>query len=357
MIGVCPTSILRSQTKYASRNLADASDSEVIGMQDQLVDIFTRDILNLPKDFKHGFVLHSGTECNEVATFIHTKQSHRNIVILSTLTHSSIENACLKLNLQLIKLPINPSTLRVDNTLLHDTIQKYNERVLFVVLTYGTTKLGTEYDLEFSSDTDKLLKENDIKLHVDAAYGGTILSFLASKKSSWQAYLSLASITVDTHKFVGSLGCGLLILKNLEDKKHIGKNAIYFSGNSTALGTTRSAYPMATALACINHFGSIKMKLIAEECRKNANIIAEAMKKYGYELLCDIESGVVPIRLGSLKEVEYTLSKLHDLGYKVSPICIDNISSTIYGFRVVVTPKPQTRKAVLERFIKSFPIA
>jgi tyrosine decarboxylase/aspartate 1-decarboxylase len=334
--------------------LADGSDAEVMDMQAELIATLSQDILKLPESFNNGLVLHSGSEANELAVHVARESTRKKIVIISTLTHSSVENACSKLGMKVLKLPVDRLTLQVKSSILEKHLIKYGDATALLVQTHGTTKLGSVTDIEYSERVNNLLTSKNIRLHIDAAYGGMLFSLIESSlQNPWKQSKALASLTIDPHKFIGALGCGVLLFKTPKDKNYLGEDAVYFLGNSSALGTTRSAYPLATSLAAINYYGLPGLKIIAETCLKNALFTAKCLEDYGWRLIIEPQSGVVPLLLGGKDEVERHIQSFLAKGFKISPIMINNGDTMIYGIRLVVTPKRDTQRENLLKFIKA----
>lgn len=180
-----------------------------------------------------------------------------------------------------------------------------------------------------------------------------MLSLLQGAPPAWRKLPNIRSITVDTHKFVGALGCGVLLLPDHKDKKHVGGEVVYFEGNASALGTTRSAYPLATAMAGIKHFGTEGLRRLAQECHTKAAQLAERIELMGLKVLVPVEAGVVPVALPSLADVSDLSANLAGEGYKVSPINIYFARGNTYGFRVVVTPKKEMTQPTLDGFAQA----
>jgi glutamate/tyrosine decarboxylase-like PLP-dependent enzyme len=356
MIGICPDSVLLENRHFCMRNLADASDTELISMQNNLISKLSKEILKADGILKDGLILHSGSEANEVALSISKvtcSASRKSLVIMSTLTHSSVENACSKIGLDVLKLPVETETMRVSKRTLLEAINKNLDVLASVVLTHGVTTLGTRYDMDLDLEVDALLLDNNIRTHVDAAYGGIIYSLASKSPEHWKSIKSMATLTIDTHKFVGTVGCGLLLLKERQDKNYIGQGANYFNGNNSSLGTTRSAYPLATALGTINYFGIEGLTTMAKGCINNATRAGIVLQNSGYKLITNITSGVVAVSLANEKEVDDYVANFLEKGFKVSPIKVSNQSNCIYGFRIVVTNKPEASSENINLFIES----
>jgi len=352
MVGYCPANLIINQLPFTFRNLTDASDRQVILMQKRLIDFLAKKIFKLPKTAA-GFILHSGTESNETALLLAKRKTKKNLVITSNISHTSIDNACKKLGLNLIKLEVDPVSFKVEATDLEKVIKKYGSQVAAINITYGTTKLGTGEDFVYTPKLEKICRQKKIWLHLDGAYGGLIFNLLGNQNREWQNSGLATSITVDPHKFIGILGCGVLLLTNPKDKRFIGTESDYFSGITTALGTTRSALPLATVLAMINSLGLVGLKKLAWCCHQKALDIANKLEKNGLTFITPIESGVIPIQLKSAEEVDLISQKLLGKGFKVSPVNIVTKNKKIFGIRIVITPKLEMNQKNLSNFTNS----
>lgn len=354
MIGYCPDYILRRNIDYCFKNYVDDSDDQLSQMVDRLVDIVSIHIMNLGAVMRSrfGLVLNSGSEANEVALKAYKLESPaKKIVVASTLCHSSIEYACKVLGLELVKLPVNLTTLRVDESVSLAFLEKNADNILLINFTYGTTKFGTSADIEFSNELVGLIRKNGLGVHVDAAYGGTIISMIESSPAAWKKYEFVRSISVDMHKFIGPLGCSLLLFPDGNLQKSISNEVNYFKGRGTQLGTTRSAYPLACVLDMIEDLKMKKIKQLALKCNSVATTVSNKLKQSGYQTFSGIHSGVVSFRVNNLHEQNHYIDNLYRSGFKVSPITLQNGSEEIYGFRIVVTPKKEMSGKNIKSFI------
>lgn len=95
-----------------------------------------------------------------------------------------------------------------------------------MVATAGTTDFGS---IDCISEMAQLANEEELWLHVDAAYGGALL--FAHQYRSLLGELQLAdSITIDFHKlYYQSISCGAFFVKNKQDFHRIAYHADYLN--------------------------------------------------------------------------------------------------------------------------------
>ncbi len=144
------------------------------------------------------------------------KLSHHPVILAAKNAHYSIKRAVNVLGLgqdNLIEIDTNPDgSLKVDD-LKYQIFRLKNQGIkpFCLVSTAGTTVEGS-YD--HLPDVSTVCLENDMWLHVDGAYGGSVL--LSEKYKSLLEGIHLAdSFSWDFHKMLGiNLPCAFLFLKN-----------------------------------------------------------------------------------------------------------------------------------------------
>lgn len=351
MIGICPESIFIEESGFAMRNLADASDEEAQRARAKLTRFFSERILGLEKT--KGIVLHSGSEANEIALYMARKKTGKRFVLTTNIAHSSIKNACDKLEMKILTVDAKPEKgFQADEKEVIKILETYGPNIAMVNATHGTTYFGNSEGFIFNPEVEELCMKHGIWVHVDAAYGGTILNLTGHPNAiRISASLVVSSVAVDTTKFIGAIGAGILMLKEAKDKKLAGHEADYFTGNMSALGTTRSAFPVATALATIEQFGIEGLRALAALCTERAKNAGKEIGENGFSMLAPIESGVVPIKCESEKELEHLMVGLLEKGFRVSPIRISGKNYSVLGIRIVITPKKEMTDENIARFV------
>jgi len=354
MAGFANLDVITEQLSFKIRNLVDKGDFEVQEIQRELLQVLAAELFSMPEKTE-GLILHSGSEANEAALFLAKQATQKKMVLTSNLTHQSVARACDKLDMEAMQIDVDPTFgYGVSAENLESFLTKYADKLAAVVMTAGTTQLGTN---EGFSDPPlgKFCRENDIWLHIDAAYGGTIMNLISDEYPSgiYPHLTEARSVTVDAHKFVGVYGCSALLLPRWSGQQLIGPEVSYFESKAAALGTTRSAFEAAVALATMKALGREGLKKLAHTCHNKAVAVADRLEKGGLHMMVGIESGVVPIELGSQRAVNYMRATLKEKGFLVSPIHIKGENYEKWGIRIVVTPKAEMTDENLQKFTEA----
>jgi|CXWL01.1.fsa_nt_gi glutamate/tyrosine decarboxylase-like PLP-dependent enzyme len=350
MSGFVDAEVIQRQIPMAIRNLVDRGDFTVQEIQRELLQILGSELFGLPEDTE-GLILHSGSEANEVALYLAKQTTNKRLVLASNLTHQSITRACEKLGLDILTLNGDPDFLyEIPNAELEKALNQRGNELAAIVATAGTTQLGTSEQFINHPAVERLCREQGTWLHIDAAYGGTISNLISDEQPSDISPWLARSITVDAHKFIGVLGCSALLLPRKGDTQLIGPEAPYFPSHASALGTTRSAFEPAVALATMKALGREGLKRLAHISHKRATKVANELEKAGLKMMAPIQSGVVPIELPSEKAVKFMRTSLEQNGFLVSPVHINGADYDKWGIRIVVTPKAEMTDENLSSF-------
>lgn len=241
-------------------------------------------------------------------------------------------------------------SLRNTNAELEAALNQRGAELAAIVATAGTTQLGTSEQFVNHPAVERLCREQGTWLHLDAAYGGTINNLISDEYPNAISPWLARSITVDAHKFVGVLGCSALLLPRKGDKQLIGPEASYFPSHAVALGTTRSTFEPAVALATMKALGRDGLRRLAHTSHERAARVANELEKAGLKMMVPIQSGVVPIELPSKEAMEYMKTGLEQNGFLVSPVHIQGADYDTWGIRIVVTPKTEMTDDNLNNF-------
>ena len=150
-----------------------------------------------------GHMVTGGTEANIMAIRAARNMARDNKgiekgeFIVPKSAHFSFKKAADMLNLNLIRVDLDEN-YRIDTKCVEECV---NENTVAIVGIAGTTELGMIDPIE---DLSKIAVENDIHLHVDAAFGGFSIPFLKEKGYNFPDFdfslEGVKSITVDPHK-------------------------------------------------------------------------------------------------------------------------------------------------------------
>ncbi len=325
---------------FGDNSLSGAS-AIVKELKSNLITLFSTKVFRFARP-TDGIVTLSGSEANELAILLAKRTTKQKMVIATNLAHSSIGNACRKLEMKLVTIDVEPYTWQVNPEKMLKLLKKYGKQVAMISATYGTTILGSTENFIQDPTIQSWCAKHGIWLHIDGAYGGSYLNLAHKITPAWKKVFRAAnSITVDPHKIIGMMGCGLLLLPHQIDKKIFGKEADYFKGNLTALGTSRTSWGAATAW---HTFESIKfsgMKRWARSCYQKANSVGKKLQKVGFTLTSPIQSGVVSVSLSGKKEYESLAAFMKKCGILASPLIIHGKKYEQRGVRLVINPSPK----------------
>jgi L-2,4-diaminobutyrate decarboxylase len=138
----------------------------------------------------------------------------RGLVLASSGAHSSVGQAGVAMDVDVIKVPADERG-RLDAGALRDAMAAMDpidrDRLFAVVVTCGTTNLGVIDDLE---GTAELCAEFDVWMHVDGAYGGAGLA-APSVRDRYAGIEAADSFIVDPHKWLfAPFDCCALIYRD-----------------------------------------------------------------------------------------------------------------------------------------------
>lgn len=327
----CPHPVgVKAYAMFLESNLGDpglfpgtkALEDEVITMLGQL----------LGKEDVYGHIITGGTEANLMA--MRAARNLKNVenpeIIVPKSAHFSFKKAADMLCLDL-KVAELDDDYRLDISSVEDLIC---DNTVAIVGVAGTTELGKIDPIE---DLSRICQEQDIHLHVDAAFGGYIIPFL--KESGYDLpefdfkLSGVSSITIDPHKMgLAPIPTGGILFR---ERKHLEAMAIetpYLTEDlqSTVVGTRTGAATAAT-WALLKHLGREGYREVATSCMDITHKLAEGIKEAGFELVTEPELNIVPFRSPEIT-VEELAQRLEDKGWAVS------LATYPRSIRVIVMP-------------------
>ena len=288
--------------------------------------------LSLDKPF--GNIVSGGTEANLMAMRAarNLARKEKNItcpeIIVPKSAHFSFKKAEDMLNLELIEANLDENyKLNVDS--VEENLSKNTVAIVGVA---GTTELGMIDPIE---DLSKIAIDNEIYLHVDAAFGGFSIPFLNDigyELPNFDFSISgVSSITVDPHKMgLAPIPSGGILFREKKYLDAIAVKSPYLTLKEqyTIVGTRLGA-PAAATWAVMNHMGRKAYSDLANECMINTNFLADALQKEGFELI--------------------TTPELNILGFNHSKIATDDLAQMLEdkGWMVSTSSYPKAIRIVL----------
>jgi tyrosine decarboxylase/aspartate 1-decarboxylase len=309
-------------------------------MENKLLS-FYKTLLHTPKS-SGGLISSGGTESNITAIWIAKKLSGKNEIIIPESAHFSFEKIESLMNIKLVYIPLDKN-FNLDLSELKKKISKDTAAIIGIA---GSTELGTIDPIPEISD---ICIDQDIFLHIDAAFGGFVIPFLKVIKENVTDFdfklKGVSSISIDAHKMgYSAIPLGALIVRNKEWLNEISVTTPYISSNKqVGLLATRSGGPVAAAYAVSKYLGWEGYKQLIKECIDTTKYTEKRIRNLGLTLIVKPTMNVLGIKLKNPSKV---VRKLTTLGWKV------NKMERLSAIRIVIMP--QISKEIIEKFIPEF---
>lgn len=355
MIGYYTFESLIENMHFSGRSLSFSYDLEVLDIKNKLISII-KEIIGLNLDF-NGYVLNSGSDCNEAAMILSRNINKKNTVVCSNISHTSIENRARKIGVNVIKLDVCPKTFNIDYKKLEQIIKK-NKDISLIVLTGPTTQIGN-YECIFKKNILKLIKKENIRIHIDNVPG--ILPNVYKPKDISKRFIQedyIDTISVAPQKAFSPFGCSVLLYK----KKYDGLleyNSSYFKTNLPFGSTCQTAFPMSVGVYMYEKEGLKGLRKISKKCIILKNYLIDLLKDYISPINNVSESNIISFYLPySVVDLFYTEMLLK--GYKIYPLKVEGkFKSKKYklgGFSVCLAPRKTLNKKRFLDFSKNVKI-
>lgn len=293
-------------------------------------------LLHAPPSF-HGTMVSGGTEGNLTALWMYKKISGKKEVILPRHAHFSFQKA-----LSLMNIKARVVKLRNHVFDMHDLKKCIGKNTACVVAVAGTTDLGLIDPIE---EISEICMENEVPLHVDAAFGGFVIPFLKelgySKKKFDFEISGVTSISTDPHKMGLSVipsGCFFVREQNMLEHISVESPCTHTQRHLSLLGT-RPGASVAATYAVLKFFGIKGYKKVVQHCMDLTFDLAKKLKEKGMKLTVEPEMNILSVRVTDARNVAM---KLSERGWKVG------VNEENCALRIVVMPH------VKKRLIMSF---
>ena len=289
----------------------------------------------LSLDNPFGNIVTGGTEANLMAMRAarNLAKKEKNIInpeiILPKSAHFSFKKASDMLNLKLTEVSLDENyKLSIDSV-----EENLSENTVAIVGIAGTTELGMIDPIE---DLSKIAIDNEVFLHVDAAFGGFSIPFL--KDIGYElpnfdfSIEGVSSITVDPHKMgLAPIPSGGILFREKKCLDAIAVESPYltFKEQYTIVGTRLGASAAAT-WAIMKRMGREGYSKLANECMVNTEFLANALQKEDFELITTPELNILGFNHPKIATDELA-QMLEEKGWMVST------SSYPKAIRIVLT--------------------
>lgn len=299
---------------------------------------FIMKLLNAPKTAV-GLICSGGTESNITAIWMAKKITGKSEILVPESAHFSFEKIGSLMNIKLVYIPLNKD-YSTNITELKKMITKDTAAIIGIA---GSTELGT---IDSIPELSEICKNNNIFLHIDAAFGGFVIPFLKEIKNNIPDFdfqlKGVSSISIDAHKMgYSAIPLGTLIIRNKEWLDKISVRTPYISSNKQAgLLATRSGGPVAAAYAVSKYLGIKGYRKLIKECMDITDYTEKKINDIGLDLVIKPTMNVIAIKLKNLEKV---VTKLNKYGWKV------NKMERLSAIRIVLMP--QIKKEIIDDFI------
>ncbi len=217
----------------------------------EVLKVLAVDFFKLENEEFDGYIAPGGTEANIQAMWVfrnyftnHFNAKNREIAILASQdTHYSIPKGSNLLHIDLITIPVEFSSRKIDKKALKELVidaVNQGKKYFIVISNMATTMFGSVDDPDVYTD---ILDEMDLlyKMHIDGAYGGFVYPFSNLKSKINFTNPKICSITIDAHKMLQSpYGTGVYICRKGLIENVLTKEAEYVEGMDLTLCGSRS---------------------------------------------------------------------------------------------------------------------
>jgi len=299
---------------------------------------FILKLLNAPKT-ANGLIGSGGTESNITAIWLAKEITRKKEVIIPRSAHFSFEKIASIMDTKIITIPLNRE-YTIDISSVRKKISKDTAAVVGIA---GSTELGT---IDSIPDLSEICRDENIFLHIDAAFGGFIIPFMKELGYNVPDFdfrlKGVSSISLDAHKMgYSAIPLGALIARNDKWLEKISVKTHYVSGKKQAgILATRSGGPVAAAYAVARYLGKEGYKNLVKKCINTTKYTEKKINDLGLNLVVKPTMNVLGVKLNNPSKVA---RRLTELGWKVNKM--DRLSA----IRIVLMP--HVTKKIIDNFI------
>ena len=299
---------------------------------------FISKMLNAPGR-SAGQIVSGGTEGNITAIWIAKQLTNKREIIIPESAHFSFQKIASLMDIKLVPIKLNKDYF-ID---ISSVEKKINRNTMAVVGVAGSTELGT---IDPISELSEICIDNNIFLHVDAAFGGFVIPFLKDIGYTLPDFdfrlEGVSTISVDAHKMgYSAIPLGTVIVRDkiLMDRISVESNCVSSKKQAGILGT-RSGGPVAAAYAVTKHLGEKGYRELVKKCIENTQYTTRRVNEIGLSLVVKPTLNVLGIKVKNPSKI---VKNLNEYGWKVNKV--DRLSC----IRIVLMP--HVTKEIIDKFI------
>jgi tyrosine decarboxylase / aspartate 1-decarboxylase len=322
-------------------------EKEVIRMLGELLHAPSNDIFSggSCENSVSGYLTTGGTESNIQAVrgmknFVIARKktlgTTPNIIIPESV-HFSFDKVADMMGID-VRRALLDSEFKVDTACVEGLI---DNSTIGLVGIAGSTEFGQVDPIEKLA---RLALENELFLHVDAAFGGFVIPFLEKPYPFDFKIPGVTSIAIDPHKMgLSTIPSGALLFRSPSFLDSLKVNTPYLTTKSQyTLTGTRSGASAAATYAVMKHLGREGYVKNVQYCMKLTMKIINEVRKLGFEPLLEPIMNVVALKISDPDHVREQL--LRKFGWNVS------ITRTPRSLRLVLMPHNTAQD--IEEFLK-----
>ncbi len=313
----------QAHTMFAETNLGDPEHFPETSRMELEVLEDIQGFLHAPQGAGSRF-LTGGTEANLFALFVARQATGKRHVVVPEHAHFSFQKAALLLGMELTWVPSTPD-YRADVSAMAAAVR--NDTAL-VVGVAGTTELGL---VDPIAELAEMCRKKEVRFHVDAAFGGYVLPFLANAPKFDFELPGVWSISLDPHKMGRSvIPAGCLVLRDGSDWNHVAVETPYVStAKQSQLLGTRPGAAVAATWAVHRTLGRNGYSQQVDACMAVRDHLVRRLEATGHSLVAPPELNVVTFHVD---DPVATMANLTDAGVRV------NVVPRLGAIRIVVGP-------------------
>ncbi len=260
---------LRENPNHIGCHTLTESEHAFSGTQALEVDLIrlcAEEIAGAPQGGYDGYVATGGTECNIEAMWIMRNafgqlgiSPSSLAIVCSEDTHYSAHKAGNLLGIDVIEIPVDEHSRRMDLLVLRERIEaatQQGKRAFLCILNMGTTMFGSVDDIDaFAGVLDDL--KVDYRVHIDAAFGGFIYPFSTPNHRLDFRNPKVQSMTLDAHKMLQApYGTGIFLCRKGLLHHVCTEAAAYVHGKDYTLCGSRSGAAAIAVWMILSAYGS-----------------------------------------------------------------------------------------------------